>query len=124
MNVDTITEIHKPLAISVIRQNRKRAGLSGVLDSIDFTSLGSKALDVLGSKVAKAPSMYVSPDDPRYRPVSVPQNVYMVQPAPVANTPVILPMNKPASGVGFNIDQKTLVLAVGALLIFMVASKR
>lgn len=97
--------------------------MGGILDSIDFTSLGSKALDVVGSAVSKAPSVYVSPDDPRYR-AQVPQNVYMIQPAPPANTPIMAPQTKSMSGVGFNIDQKTLVLAAGALLIFMVASRR
>lgn len=121
INLHSIKAIHFPAHVAEVR------GLSGLadglgfdLDSIDFTSLGSKALDVLGSAVAKQPSVYVSPNDPRYR-AQPPQNVYTYAMNP--NAPAA-PAAPKTSGVGFQIDQKTLILAAGALLIFLVASKR
>jgi hypothetical protein len=127
INLNTLTELHLPVAVAVAKRIPagtrvvKQASLKGLGADIDFTSIINRGIDVVGSALAKQPSGYVSPNDPRYR-AQPPQNVYMVQPAPAVNTPAVMPEKK--SGLGFQIDQKTLILAAGALLIFMVASKR
>lgn len=122
MNIDQVGYLHIPTAISLRRRGlRPTSPLGrGMGADIDFTSIINRGIDVVGSALAKQPSGYVSPNDPRYR-AQPPQNVYMLPPAPAANTPVVEPKK---SGVGFQIDQKTLILAAGAILIFMVASKR
>lgn len=93
-------------------------GLRGLGADIDFDALFSKGLDVAGSLLAKKPSDYVSPNDPRYR-AQPPQTVYQVtSPAP-APDPTKQP---PKQTAGLQISTTTLLL--GGLVLFAFMSGR
>lgn len=100
------------------RHFHKESGLG----DFDLENIIGSGIDTVGKIFGKQPINIVSNQGiPLSQVTQPPQNVYMYPPppgsAPVQATP------KP-SGVGFQVDQKTLLLAAGAILIFMVASKR
>lgn len=100
------------------------SGNSGMGQGIDFTSIINRGIDVVGSIFAKAPSPYISPNDPRFK--QAPQNVYMYTPPPPGYVPppgVPAPTGVPSTGVGVQLSQSTLLLLGGAILIFLVARK-
>jgi hypothetical protein len=89
------------------------------LGEVDFTSIINRGIDVVGSVFAKQPSQYISPNDPRFQQPR--QNVYVSPPPPPGYEP---PPSPRGPGVGVQVSQNTLLLIAGAVLIFMVASKR
>ena len=107
INTRTISNLHVP-----------SVGLRGLGmgADIDFDALFSKGLDVAGSLLARKPSDYVSPNDPRYR-AQAPQTVYQVTSANPQPDPTKQPA-KTSSG-GLQISTNTLIIGGLVLLAFM-----
>lgn len=81
----------------------------------------NRTIDIIGSKIAKQPSPYVSPDDPRYRqqPPNTPQNVWNSPPAMnvTGNT-----LKEKSSGI--TIDKNTLILGAVVIGFFLLGKGR
>ena len=94
--------------------------MRGIFDNLDLTSVINRGLDVVGSAVAKAPSMYVAPTDPRYvgqyqQPTQI---IY-----PQSTTVATAGMPKATSMGGLNVSTNTLIIGAVVLLAFMLGKR-
>lgn len=109
MNFDSALNLYNP-----------GRGLAGLGADLDLTSIISRGIDVVGSALAKAPSMYVSPTDPRYA------GQYQVPPAATVMYPAatVMPTAMPkAMGSGLNVSTNTLIIGAVVLLAFMLGKR-